>query len=51
MTIPKFETIPQSLEELAANKEYKVTVMKESYMARTFLVRLKFVLVLNMIIT
>lgn len=38
MTVPKLEPIPQSLEELAAKKEYKVTVMKESFLAKAFLV-------------
>lgn len=38
MTVPKLKSIPQSLEELAAKKEYKVTVMKESFLAKAFLV-------------
>jgi len=38
MTVPKLESIPQSLEELAARREYKVTVMKESFLAKAFLV-------------
>jgi len=38
MGVPKLKPIPQSLEELAAKKEYKVTVMKESFLAKQFLV-------------
>ena len=38
MTVPKLDSIPQSLEELAARREYKVTVMKESFLAKAFLV-------------
>ncbi len=38
MAVSKLKPIPQSLEELAAKKEYKVTVMKESFLAKQFLV-------------
>ncbi len=40
MTVPKLKPIPQSLEQLATMKEYKVTVIKDSVLANSFLVRI-----------
>ncbi len=42
MTVPKLKPIPQSLEQLASMKEYKVSVIKDSVLANSFLVRFIF---------
>ena len=39
MTVPKLKPIPQSLEQLAAMKEYKVSVIKDHFLTNSFLVR------------
>jgi len=38
MAIPKLNSIPQTLEELATSKEYKVSVQKNQLLADAFLV-------------
>ena len=38
MTVPKLKPIPQSLEQLATMKEYKVSVIKDSSLANSFFV-------------
>ena len=38
MAAPKLKPIPQSLEELAALKDYKVTIQKSQLLADAFLV-------------
>lgn len=38
MTVPKLKRIPQSLEELAMMKEYRVTIMENYVLAKSFLV-------------
>ncbi len=38
MTVPKLKHIPQTLEELAEMKEYRVTMLKNMLLAETFLV-------------
>ena len=38
MAVPKLKSIPQSLEELAEMKEYKVTIQKNQILADAFLV-------------
>jgi len=38
MAVPKLKPIPQSLEDLAEMKEYKVTIQKNQILAEAFLV-------------
>ena len=38
LTIPKLKPIPQSLEELAAMKEYRITIMKNTLLANSIFV-------------
>jgi len=42
MVVPKLKPIPQSLQELAEMKEYKVTIQKNQILADAFLVCLKY---------
>ena len=40
LTVPKLKPIPQSLEELAAMKDYRVTINKNHLLAIAFLVNI-----------
>ena len=42
MAIPKLNPIPQSLEEFAASKEYKVSMQKNQLLADAFLVFMQY---------
>lgn len=50
MAVPKLNPVPQSLEELAAMKQYRVTIMKSNYLANIFSVKKKSILLFEFIL-